>query len=446
MINLLFISNNPRAELLKVHFQQLLKIRIELLADFDQGLRDVFEKRPVVVCIQEEIAGVTGESVARHIQLLLGGGSPKFILMHEGNEKARALPGLFSYLLDLSIPFEAVCDTLGNQLKSLLGTKWDTLYSPATELPPVADLQKLNTGQSEVYATKVSDEDEVKEAITTKPQYIDISKAPDKEPLISAPSELLKEPSKLSATPEKKTRQGISTHPAPNLNQGVTGKKVFTGRQSLPTGESKNDDDASIAVEQFLNIFEESDRKKKKALFIAGAILLILVVGGLFLLISNRSVSKIKIEPDLKKQALVHPPSTAPVQPAISAAKSTTLALQPVSLPSFIPKSGHDPEFSAKKPGWVRYVSKNRDYRLFYEKNNLRALQLLAIENSSISVTELQSVIRELIGSEKYKSLRYEKRQGIVLEHGMLQGKQELLIYKRSKKGSIRAFVVTFTP
>ncbi len=91
MINLLFISNSPRAELLRVHFQQILKIRIDVVEDFDHGLKDVFEKRPVTVCIQDQIAGVTGESVARHIQLLLGNGAPSFVL-DEGT-LTRLLPG-----------------------------------------------------------------------------------------------------------------------------------------------------------------------------------------------------------------------------------------------------------------------------------------------------------------------------------------------------------------
>ena len=57
MINLLFITNNPRAEQLCGHFQQQLKVRIDLVSDFDHGLKGVFEQRPSVVCIQEQIAG-----------------------------------------------------------------------------------------------------------------------------------------------------------------------------------------------------------------------------------------------------------------------------------------------------------------------------------------------------------------------------------------------------
>ncbi len=439
MINLLFISNNPRAELLKVHFQQFLKIRIELLADFDQGLRDVFEKRPVVVCIQEEISGVTGESVARHIQLLLGGGSPKFILMHEGNDKARALPGLFSYLLDLSISFEAVCDTLENQLKSLLGTQWDTLYSLAPKQQSVDELQKQKTGLFEVSA-----KDNAKATIISAPPSADMIKPSNKEPLTSSSVETTAEMPEPSITGKREIHPAISSVFEPNLKGNITERKNTSKTEQLSAAQSKNDDDDTVAIEQLLNIFEESDKNRRKKLFVAGAILLILLIGVLCLF-NSRFVSKKNTPPELNKQDVVHQPITAPVQPAISTIKNIPVPLQHISIPSFVPKSGYDPEFSTKKPGWFRYISKNKDYRLFYEKNSLRALQVLAIENSSISVRDMQMVIRELTGNEKYRIKRYEKKQGMVLGYGRLSGDQELLIYKHSTKGSISAFVITFS-
>jgi len=71
MLNLLFISDSPKVEYIKSVLQPVLKVIIDVVADFDHGLKDVFEKRPGTVCIQDQIGGVTGESVARHIQMLL---------------------------------------------------------------------------------------------------------------------------------------------------------------------------------------------------------------------------------------------------------------------------------------------------------------------------------------------------------------------------------------
>ncbi len=128
MLNLLFISNSPKAHYLKSVLQPMLKVIIDVVPDFDHGLKDVFEKRPATVCIQDHIAGVTGESVARHIQMLLGAGSPRFILMHEGSGKAKSINGLFEHVIDLNQTEASLIDNFQNILKSLLGDQWAKIY------------------------------------------------------------------------------------------------------------------------------------------------------------------------------------------------------------------------------------------------------------------------------------------------------------------------------
>lgn len=105
--------------------QPMLRTRIDVVSDFDHGLKDVFEKRPSVVIIQQQIAGVSGESVARHIQLLLGNGAPAFIMMHEGDSVVRTVNGLFEYVIDLSKPEKRVVAEIMSALKDILGVQWE---------------------------------------------------------------------------------------------------------------------------------------------------------------------------------------------------------------------------------------------------------------------------------------------------------------------------------
>jgi hypothetical protein len=130
MLNLLFISDSPKVEYIKSVLQPVLKVIIDVVNDFDLGLKDVFEKRPATVCIQDQIGGVTGESVARHIQMLLGNSAPTFILLHTGNGKARAIKGLYEHLVDMSQLKEKVAEEIKNTLKSLLGDQWEKIYIP----------------------------------------------------------------------------------------------------------------------------------------------------------------------------------------------------------------------------------------------------------------------------------------------------------------------------
>ena len=135
MLNLLFISDSPKVEYIKSVLQPVLKVIIDVVTDFDHGLKDVFEKRPATVCIQDHIGGVTGESVARHIQMLLGNSAPTFILLYAGNDKPRAIKGLYEHLIDLKQSDRAVAEELKNTLKLLLGDQWERTYIPPKLTP-----------------------------------------------------------------------------------------------------------------------------------------------------------------------------------------------------------------------------------------------------------------------------------------------------------------------
>ncbi|HEY3306860.1 MAG TPA: hypothetical protein VGJ93_00245 [Desulfuromonadaceae bacterium] len=127
MINLLFISNNSKLEAIKNVLQPMLKIKINIVKDFDHGLRDVFEKRPTTIIIQEQISGVTGESVARHIQMLLGASAPTFILVHEGNPRIKPVKALFEHLIDLTQPHDKLIEDIQDALKAVLGAEWEKI-------------------------------------------------------------------------------------------------------------------------------------------------------------------------------------------------------------------------------------------------------------------------------------------------------------------------------
>jgi len=130
MVNLLFISNSFKMDAIKNTLQPLLKVKIDIVTDFDFGLKEVFEKRPATVFIQDQIAGVTGESVARHIQMLLGSASPTFIFMHEGSTNAKPINGLFEHLIDLSLVEVKIVADIQATLKSILGSQWDRICIP----------------------------------------------------------------------------------------------------------------------------------------------------------------------------------------------------------------------------------------------------------------------------------------------------------------------------
>jgi len=158
MLNLLFISDSPKVEYIKSVLQPVLKVIIDVVADFDHGLKDVFEKRPGTVCIQDQIGGVTGESVARHIQMLLGYSAPTFILLHTGNDKARPIKGLYDHLIDLSQPNDVLAEDIKNTLKLLLGDQWERIYIPPKPIPASARSSAADPEEAREAADKLVDD------------------------------------------------------------------------------------------------------------------------------------------------------------------------------------------------------------------------------------------------------------------------------------------------
>ena len=477
MINLLFISNSPRAELLRVHFQQMLKIRIDVVEDFDHGLKDVFEKRPVVVCIQEQIAGVTGESVARHIQLLLGNGAPSFVLMHEGNAKAKQVPGLFNYLVDLNSPFETICESLLKAMQALLGDQWEMVYSapPEVESPkpestvtlPLADQlvdEFIEEGSAVIPqqdVKPVSVANQVIKPVDVMVLERDLPGGPAAEPhaakAFPVPSAVSTEAESLEA-PVPRDPLMAGKQPPAFLQQPVIERPVRPVQQPVASVEPtvsedpKTANDTSVPVEELLQVFEEKYRSRKRMLRWGIGLLLFLLSGVLLVWIKPWGPFTSRKNAVIKQDLPVRPQQQAVVQPQISVARTTPppvpqAAMQKVdTLPSFISQAKADSAFSKKKPGWSRYQSARRDYRLFHADGRLRAVQVIALGGSSISSYELKQVLRDLTGKEEYQPGRQERKEGVWLERATLPGQADLLIYRSSSSGPIKAIVFAPTP
>ena len=121
MLSLLIISNNPKAKLIQKFIQPLIKTEIGLLADFDNGVNEVFEKSPATVIIQERIGGVACDTVVRYMRQMLGNDAPAFIMLHEGHAGTTPQKGLFKGFADLHQPDEALATEIRSLLERIIG-------------------------------------------------------------------------------------------------------------------------------------------------------------------------------------------------------------------------------------------------------------------------------------------------------------------------------------
>lgn len=455
MINLLFITNNPRAEQLCGHFQQQLKVRIDLVSDFDHGLKGVFEQRPSVVCIQEQIAGVTGESVARHIQMLLGSDAPAFILLHEGSSRAKPVPRLFEHLVDLSAPFEAVSTNLCQALKKVLAEHWE-LVCPVTSPPMMLEARVLSepvTDSPDFAATSHPASEQLRDG-----QTVDDFEDLFERPAVGGP---LTETAFSFSTDRQPSEQLTSTLPAASTNM-AGGEEIRTAAlqsaqpppKPVPAEHQGEDEHVvpdeteqvaseSVPVEALLQAVEDRYIRRKRLLWgsLAGVLLLVASVAVWWFVKPHHLLNH--------RPAVTAAPAPAPqiqTQKPLSSPASVPMPAAQEPLPSFVSAAKADPAFAATKPGWSRYLSQHRDYRLYYQQNRLRAVQVLVIGNQPISVDELKRVVKELSGSDQYQVKKKKHSQGVWVEEATGQDDIGLLIYRTGTRGPITAFVLARTP
>lgn len=461
MINLLFITNNSRAELVCTHFQQQMKVRIDLVADFDQGLKAVFEQRPSVVCIQEQIASVTGESVARHIQMLLGADAPAFVLLHEGASKAKPVPRLFEHLVDLSAPFEQVSSNLCHALQQLLANYRELLCptvpqavtAEETALPATAGEDTLAAESTETSPEafpepkQIDDFSDLFEPTSLGGPPAEQPSAAEQQRLQTAPPGNVQTPPAAAVVLQSEQTQ-IDPQPAvyaaPQPSPGRAAAPPLSIPDKPPPPAAVDDD--SIPVEELLHAVEETYLRRKRLLrsTLAGSLLLVVAAAAWWFW--------------PRASSLTAPPAASPAassartppKPAVQQRSSSTT--QPPSpprqeLPSFVAAARRDSAFDAAQPGWSRFVTDRREYRLYYENNRLQAVQVLALGGNGIAVAEIRQVVQELTGSDQYQVKQQSRKQGgWVQEAAARKGNAGLLIYRTAQRGPINAFVIARTP
>ncbi|MHB8120942.1 MAG: hypothetical protein ACYDG4_02210 [Desulfuromonadaceae bacterium] len=493
MLNLLFISDSPKTESIKSELQPFLKVIIDVVTDFDSGLRDVFEKRPTVVCIQDQIGTVTGESVARHIQMLLGSGAPTFILLHTGKSKAKAVKGLYEHIIDLGRPGNVLAEEVKNTLKLLLGDKWEKIYiqpklAPVSAKPSLfvpaesrenADklvddfLSDLNASglavtDDQPEATSVSDEVIVKSPSDSslKPENGRGSAEADRAKAINDDlAELLLLESEKTWRDERSAvvpavvnvmQEAVSTEiPKPKTATVKPPPDVSVTSQTAPVARpqsavtpaasefriSRNtiQEDDNIP-EDILLEFEQSYRPVSAGLrrgFVIAVICVICVASVWYVVKQNPQLVNSLMRRFMPASVVKSVP--APVAVVVPVQKPVPA---PVPLvPAFIPKNGYDASFAVKNPGWQRYVGTLNEFRVFKADGHIQAVQVLALKDAPVSESLLKSVLQELAGSAEYKITSRSTKAGVQIENGTVQDKGEIIIYR--KNSVIKALVVS---
>jgi len=443
VLNLLFISDSPKIELIRKELQAVLKVMIDVVTDFDRGMKDVFEKRPATICIQDNIGNVSGESVARHVQMLLGSGAPTFILLHSGNSKVKVINGVFDHLVDLSLPNDAIIEIILAILKPLLGNQWERVFIPPMPKP---NLDQAVTPEKLSHAAQqktVQDEKSARE-------YAKIDISPDALPIIEKKDEKRVAPVIVKSkepveTPTLKTALKKPAVPAPHKTDSTSvtappmpPAEAFRISQNTPHSEETIPEDLFFA-------FKENYRSRSlfiRRCYVVALICIVSASGAWYLFtLKPQMLNSLKerfLPSSVAKQAPKMAATVIPAQKPVPPPLPPPVAAP--ALPSFIPQGGVDSSFAQKNPGWKRFVGEKYDFRVFIAKGRIEALQVLSI-SAAIPGSLIKSVLQEFTGISKYQILSRSIKDGVRVESGKVQDKGEIKIYR--KNGSVKAFVVS---
>jgi flagellar FliL protein len=398
MKSILVISNDQRTDDLIRQFRPLLKRHIGSVADFDQGLKEVFDKRPAVVFIQSEIGGISGDAVAKHIKGLLRDDSPKLVLLREAPDKPFASRNTF----DDSVDLFSTNEELFNQFKSLL-----------EKVPTLQWCEPVIDGQ--IPAEETPDEMEVEPLAVEQPVR--------QPPAPSFPAQ----PTAETAAPDwrqpgREVTQQPPLYGTPPL--AAAGTSLDAMRKTMP------EDMFGSPIPGFSAELPGRSWDSRRPWLYIGGLLVTCAIGVAVFVVPRYWPGGTATDDS----------STAAPQKAAVAPMQKQLR----SLPAAIPLSGRDPAYETTHPGWERYQAGLMEYLVYREGGTIRAVQAICRRPEGISEEFIRSFLGELTGTNSYTVTGSADKMGYLAETAILPGSGELMLYRKAPGEKVRAFVVAF--
>ncbi len=499
MHNILVISTDEKAAHLVEDFQLLVNARIELIDNFDLGLKEVFDKRPVLVFIQREIAGVAGETVAKHFKGLLREEAPKAILMRDAASARLGEKSSCDGSIDISLPDDELKEAFRECLAEIPGLHWfDTAAPEAKEniAPPLPEWESPDFFDNSVAVAAGTSKPEgrvppetsaeidmalLTEQTATPPalpaatppaegEDLPVSKpetAPPPPPTAPLPPETAKTPLLPAGATEKplpavtKPEASVNARgesavvavptaadkPVPELRPAKQAGSRVAEAPAQGTAKSGKQgplpDKVPDKVEEEYDPFElppfESRFVRQPA---AGVRLWKLLLG--VTLASLLAFGIYQLMPRVQGNRVAIPAKKPePVPPRQAAATSADIATSGLRLPVSIPTERPDPAYAAAHPGWQRYQSIDMEYQVFRENDLVRAIRVIANHQGVVSKDFIQLFLQESCGSPAMRLLDSSERQGVRIERLAVTENTELILYRNQTSGPIRAFVLS---
>lgn len=396
MITILLITDQPRLQSIFTFIGELPAVTLRMAGSLDHGAEEISAAAPAIVFVQDRLSGLSGNIIARHIRSRLSPEETKIILLSEDNP-------------DLSqIEFVDRCLDLRETDQTLTSAVEDILAAVVRK-QEISDPGKSNASDliEKVY-------DQVKLSRENSPAEIN----KDKQTAMSASEE----PTEKSPFQDKletvlDSQEPVSVHFAEtrHIHSDVTPTEPGTLLHGQRVGDY---------------IIREEPEKNRFWLF---AIISVALVAILFYFLAGGK----------KQQAKTITVKPVPVS-AQPAAKQTPIPSKLTRLPSFIPAQGGDAAYGKTHPGWEKYVTSKLEFKVYREKDYIKALQVIDLSGGAITEAYFKDVLKEVVGNSNYAVAAKAEKGNYLIEKGSISAAGRIITYRDKSTLHLKGFVVHF--
>ncbi len=395
MNTVIIICDDPRIKLVKEALQSLLTTRVCVVTNFDAGVNAVFEKQPLVVFIQDEIAKINGDTLKYHVKSLFQENSPQFITLDHA-DYCSGLVRNFSDGINLNLPVEELVAVFRQHLMKISGILWMEQIPPPT------------ASGSQLYINQADDQPIIP-VIDPPAMKKDDVPTSGQESLIFPVIEITSPDIPSPATAESSSLDTTPAHLP--MTVSLFQQKAFPARPS---------------VRQWSRL--------SHVLMVTA--LMLLACGVIFVIFPSNTGQRLV---DVVRRSSS---SDHPLASAVTAKPSTDRNPGVWTVPSFILLEWLDPTYGAARSGWERYCSSRLEFFIFRHEGEIKVVQIVALEKGALTRSFISAALRELYGATITGTGSRSVRDGYLIEQKKSSTRTQVLFYKNRRTGETLGVII----
>ncbi len=461
MSNLLLITDVARLRKIFGRLAEDKSIRLRVVNNLENGAEELAIEKPDVVFVQTHLSGLSADILLMHLKKQLGRKRSKFVLLAAPGQANEAVRKSFQGWLDTSVGDSQMLADLYRLLDTLQNKPKKALDMPTEPEPAVSPVTKTTPPHREenLPARRDFEAPLEEQGITYGPRkrlqvYSEFNSSFD---------------SAVSNTPEPEALEPDVPTSARDWGAIEPGEKD-SGRSPSRTGTiliglSVVAMIIAAGVATYMQ-HQPAPEAKTPVVKPLSVVTVKPIQRPLSSLSSARKPAVATVTPAV--QAQVPPPAVAATPPPVpqqvkeretekevlsavvekqGVKKTAAPAVakgRPTTLPPFIPRYGRDKKYTATNPGWERYTGKIREFKVLYEKDTVKAIQIIDRRGLGISDSFLRYALLQVTPKPLFVVESSEKKEGYDIQRGHISQGIKAIYYRDETTGKLMALALTW--